>query len=576
MLNRQARRSLKGKNKFHVKDVGSVDFEALLKLEMKDETRKKLMEVLRWIKDPTAYKDVKFDGNFFFCDLADNHKKELKRSCKVEKVTPEMEAKHPTIGACRVFSVTEEKVVEGQDPDLPIEQLETILRERPIGHPCHNNDAVKQLIGVSFDTREQRREPLLKKNICATHVDFKAWFDQLELEEPQRAAFRFKMDGELYQFVKIPMGAVQSVEIAHLVATALSEACVEDDDVAVSVYIDNVRFLGQREKVIRATQRFVERCRIVKAELNEDTSDITALVQDEFDFLGETFDYKRGRVRNTKKIIKKILWLQEKMLAGNWTYRQMAATFSLLFYGSNTIGIRPAPYFNALRFYREKSHKLQMNPHLWDEECDRMAPSATKELCIWLEKVIKNDWREIKPQLAPEKWIVTDASKYGWGALCYDGRTVETFNAPWSPEFVRSGESAKAEPKAILNALCRFVKPGESVKIYTDHEALKYSMKKGYSPGYVVNETLRMVQKFGPNVQLAFIRGVWNPADLPSRGQDEVDQQLLDAWKKACQLPDEEGGVINAAPFLEILKKSGSAKTTSEPFPASYSCLGLN
>jgi hypothetical protein len=231
--------------------------------------------------------------------------------------------------------------------------------------------------------------------------------------------------------------------------------------------------------------------------------------------------------------------------------------FSLLFYASNTQDLRLAPFYDALRFYRRWSRELQLHPYLWDAPLV-IQPSqlAWEQLADWTGRVLKNEWRRITKPKKATKWIVTDASDWGWGALCYDGHSVKTYAEPWPADFAGAGKSAHAEPVAITKALAYFVKPGECTKLYTDHIAAKYAVGKGYSPAYVVNRVLDFIQRNYPpgTITLGFIKGIWNPADAPSRDRAPTteDIQLRDAWLQAIKLPDAEFGVINEGPFKTI------------------------
>jgi len=532
----------KAKHKLHVKNVGSVDLKKLMDLPMSKKHRETLEKLLPWLNSDEYYRDVVFDGKFFPCHLAPAHMETLARSCKVEEVTDEMRRLHPTRGTCHVFSVTEEK-------DLPPPDD---FRERPIGHPIHNNNGVHQQVGVKFHTREGLRSPLCgKKGQVAVQLDFSAWFDQIELSLAQRSFYRFLMNGVLHQFVKLPMGATQSVEVAHAIAEALADGCDPSGEVTIQVHLDNVRFLGRRVQVLAAAAAFVDRCNEVGAILNEvkEKGELEGQVLESADFLGEHFDYKHGRVRVTEKIRNKIklVWGRKD----HWTNRDVASLYSLLFYASNTLAITPARFFNAMRLYRRLSQTLQAEPYRWMEAAPYIPQYVWAELEEWTGEILMNSWREIKPNPTSTKWIITDASEWGWGAICWDGRKAVSHQEAWEETYRHSQNSAYAEPEAILRALRRFITPGEAVTIYTDHQALKFAVPKGYSPSYLVNRVLLAVQRdFGRAVKIVYVPGKWNASDCLSRNRAavEFDRQLTEAFIQATAL-EEENGAINPVPF---------------------------
>ena len=239
----------------------------------------------------------------------------------------------------------------------------------------------------------------------------------------------------------------------------------------------------------------------------------------------------------------------------NWVCRDVASLFSLLFYASNTLDLSPARFFNAMRYYRRLSQELQARPYLWMANAPEVPEYVRLQLEEWVGSVLINPWRPMTKPAPPQKWLITDASAWGWGAICWDGRTVITHQEPWESTYLRTEKSAHTEPEALIRALRRFVRPGEPATLYTDHEALKYAVPKGYSPSFIVNGILFKVRaEFGKEVKIVYVPGKWNPADYLSRNRDqaEIDVLLTKAFIEASTM-HEENGSINPEPFQGLV-----------------------
>ena len=123
----------------------------------------------------------------------------------------------------------------------------------------------------------------------------------------------------------------------------------------------------------------------------------------------------------------------------------------------------------------------------------------------------------------PATKIFTDASDWGWGAICV---RVEVANGGWS---AGNKFSAHSEPLAVFMALCRFVSPlvPSRVLIFTDHRPLTFYTKSGYSKSYPINQILNDIRSQFPLLDFSceYVKGEDQPADGLSRGFVEDDGQ---------------------------------------------------
>ena len=506
----------------HVKDVGAgLNIAKLEELEVSDQQLKDdLSAVIRWLDDPSLYKELKWDRRYPKANITRQQRDLMIEYIKCKVVTRDELAKRPTRGVCRVFTVDEEEQ----------------NRCRPIGHPTTNNDAVSPLIDLKLDTKEQLHAPLKKKHQYSVALDMLAWFDQLPLTEDVRANYRFKFKEEVHEFLKSTMGSVQSPEVGHTITRVLADG-TEITGAKSTVWMDNVRWVGDRHAVIESAKMFIRRCKavgaIVKETMDEDA--IEGMVVQEGDFLGETYDYANGAVRVAQKTLKKIdyLWARRTL----WNRKQLAAMYSLLFYSSTTLGISPVHYFDAMRFLRSFSAEMVDHPDDWVKPAPGLPAGVWKQLADWKRTVDRNEWSVIEEVPRPTKWIVTDASGWGYGSICWNGHSVQFDSHPWDARFVEAASqdfSAHAEPEAVLRSVRRWVVPGEAAMIYTDHQAFEFAYRRTYSKSYIVNEILRKLEwEFRGLLFVQYLRGSLNPADGISRGASlmpEKDQANFDEW----------------------------------------------
>ena len=157
----------------------------------------------------------------------------------------------------------------------------------------------------------------------------------------------------------------------------------------------------------------------------------------------------------------------------------------------------------------------------------RDTSSEAEDLEAWTAEALSNSWVPCLDESPSERFIATDASEWGWGAIFLDVASglVDFCSVPWSQRDRNSfdvSHSAHAEPEAVFRALCRFVRPGDSrpVSVLTDSTTAKHSLPKGYSPSFVVNAIASRCQSAFPSLRLDthHVPGALNGVDPLSRG----------------------------------------------------------
>lgn len=384
----------------------------------------------------------------------------------------------------------------------------------------------------------------------AITLDFAAWFDQFEYDDLVSLWHCFPAFGKWYRLTRLAMGQRIAVDVAHTASEVIASFKMPGG-VRCDIYVDNVRFLSNnREDVIAAATTFIERCRQVRATLNEvpacnpDGSPLDAraaaeaLVHSKGEFLGVEFDYVMKTVKLGPKSVGKLKLLKATFenSAKAPTHRNFLALFGVLFFALQvTAGFAPHRYY-ALREYSETARRIQKDPGLL--ECAyHCSPSRWKHVTTWIEDVERNDAHPVHNAPAHPSGarfvLVTDAAKSGWGAILLDQDTgiLYTRHGVWNRAWKGREFSSWSEPEAVARALVYFFPNGtvESIAILSDSTTAVGAFTKGRSMMYEVNSSLQQVQKHFPffNATLHHIPGTENTfADAMSR-QKSLEPDFL-------------------------------------------------
>ena len=333
-----------------------------------------------------------------------------------------------------------------------------------------------------------------------------------------------------FAYTTLPMGFRPSCDVAQSTAEFLLD--FEHPTVLTAAYIDNFIFAGDdKEKFLEAVSTFRDRCSTAGVILNEEPVDIEG---SEIDVLGEHYSRHGDPSSFTRsltsssceklQVAARVIEFQTHSLISR---RQMAAVFGILFFASNVLEVCPAPYFYALRAYREMASETID----WDSTASRLSSSALHELRGWLQLCSLNTPIPIvsaKPLFVPAIDITVDASAWGCGAVvCRDGKITE-FSRPWTPEELATlnlHSSVVAEPRGVEHAVMATLEAGfrGCVRIHTDHMPLVFAAARGFASCFWYNKLLLCF----PNTtfEFVFVPGHNNPADRLSRGWQEDESE---------------------------------------------------
>jgi hypothetical protein len=401
-------------------------------------------------------------------------------------------------------------------------------RRRAIKHTKDINDTFdKYTLVPSFLPKRQQQSQQAASGHFALTLDFAAYFDQFPLNEAIRRRMCFRSGGKVWAVTRMPMGQRHAVAVAQC-ATNVLLSFTHPPGVSSQSCIDNVRFVGPREGVLAAAREFVSRCRQASITINElptaeADADLARLIHQRGDWLGAEYDYAAGRQRVAEKSVKKLSASWEGRQA--WTHRAYAAHMGLLFFFASVLHSPLASYFEALKQMRARSAKLTMDDGLWTLPVE-LGASEVEALQRWTEHALANAWTRCDSSEPVTRYLITDASGWGWGALFYNVETGETLThaETWSEQdklTVNTNASTSAEPEAVLRALKHFCKRNDAgkVSVLTDSSTAKHALGKGYSPSFAVNTIAAKLKASFPQLKLELhhIAGQFNPADGMSR-----------------------------------------------------------
>ena len=370
--------------------IGCVKYGNLLALEMKEEHREALVKALNWTDNPQHFDQ--FTKNLprfkkYKTRLRKEHLRILHKSKKLVRVSPR----------CSVRSFF---VVEWAKRRL-----------RPIFWPDLNELIGRELLG---DARIPLKAVVRRNGTrgeWSVQFDFKGWYDQLPLHKDISVLFGLDTERCLST---LPMGFRPACEVAQAISLALADHDLPQG-VNVDVYIDNVRFVGDKDAVVKAGNQFVDRCKQVGAVLDSYVS-----VPKQIDsFLGEEYDYVAKTRKLSSKTVEKIIHVRASMLKEEeLSNRQVAAIFGLIFYSAEVLLLPLCLLFDIMKWFRLKMREVEGN---WSRLIPM--PNCIKlELDKWLELLERNpatpmydDREEVAFQA--DVTLVVDACETGWGCV---------------------------------------------------------------------------------------------------------------------------------------------------------------
>ena len=392
--------------KLHVKEVPKIKLDELEKLDCTNaEVRAFLHDALQWVRDPGRYSGLMREGEVLkeerISPLNDEMMTEFLR-VKAEKAEEEARAE------VFIFGVTELKVgAEGM-----------YFRKRPICEPKLNS-LIAQNTLIHLTSIEENIKGARKGRVTA-QVDFISYYDQIGLEKAVRVFFGVKWKGVYYYLLSLPMGLRVSVLVACAITWFLTS--FKRDDVHINTFIDNVRFAGAEEEIIKAVLLFTERARAVGASLDKmptTEEEARGILESEGDFLGIHFQYSTQRMRLTEKTVEKIRMINAGITVGeDITFKQFAVIMGLYNFATRVLKFQAWEVYHLFRRYREEASKEALFPStVWGSRPLRLSPKEAEEVRVMEEYFLRNEWVSYAEAPKADVHIFSDACAEGWGGV---------------------------------------------------------------------------------------------------------------------------------------------------------------
>lgn len=410
-------------------------------------------------------------------------------------------------------------------PFTVLEEKESGLRQRFILWTKQANDLVEErgyvaqvpLFHVSAYLQAINEE-------CGSTRDFRTGFYAVEIPEEARRLFRFQDDtGNWWELTRLPMGHACAPELMHTLAAtaaghpdfAVTEFCTQE--VLVDVWVDNIRYAGAKDNVLRATARLDQTA--VDCAITWKDADSRTAAQD-YEFIGVRWNHHRHQVAVGRKLEANLLEARHR-LGGAVQAHELETLGGRLLHASAVSGVFPGSYYFTLKFLRRVINAL--NRGVKSSASLVPVPGAVRtSLESWISAVLSP--RKIPTGSAsPSVTAFVDASLKGWGGVLVNGATMELtiLGSSWSPE-----ESMlhinELEALAFWHVISALSVPGICVHVVVDNTTVKGVARKGAClksavlNNAVVNalEHLRKLQCF---VSVRWVESRGNPADIPSR-----------------------------------------------------------
>ena len=430
----------------------------------------------------------------------------------VSLVSEDEERRRPSLGRCKAFSVVERNRGAGK-PD----------RRRWILHPEEQNDAAYASGFVSCVDLHHVSAYLgdvYHEVGCVS--DISASFYGLELPLASRAFYRFRDEhGTLYEMNRGMMGHTLMADIQHIITNIVAghPAYVQPRFAApcvTRVWIDNINFVGSRERVAVARDRLAATCSDAQCHV---AMDVGSPAQ-QYAFIGVDFDHAARTTCLAAKTRRKLpATLPDAMPA-----EELEQLVSRLIFAA---AVRQEPLANhwwALKWSRRFFNKInrgQLHPHALVPICG----SARTSLAHWLETAAT-------PHVVNRAFtgrratLFTDATLNGWGAVLIsdDGRIVVVGGRFEGGQ--RAGDIGRKEAWAVVNALRALRDPMRGVSdldLFVDNTSVEAALRRGVPRADSLVEPVAAAWRdvIGSRISLFvdYVSTKVNPSDAASRGQ---------------------------------------------------------
>ncbi|KAJ9435250.1 hypothetical protein DIPPA_05142 [Diplonema papillatum] len=428
--------------------------------------------------------------------------------------------------------IAERAAGPGRDMNVPftvVEEKEGKLRQRFILWTYDANRVVEAdgyeahvpLSHVSKYLHAVNRE-------CGSTRDFRCGFYGIEIPAASRRLFAFQDGGgNWWQLTRLPMGHSCAPELMHTLAstTAGHPDYVDgrhavSSEVLVHVWVDNIRYAGPRNLVLKATSDLDALA--AEARITWKAAD-TRTAACRYEFLGVDWKHSDGTVGVSAKMQSRLQRAEESVRAGKMSAAGIESLAGRLLHASAIAGVYVGEYYFALKFFRRLTNALNRGEKCLDENVV-LSHGLQRALPSWMQRVQR---RRIVPvaNQSPKLAVFVDASLDGWGGVLVDVDTNDmvVVGSCWNRVEKRlhinelEAMAFERSVKAISPAYA-----GSTVTVIVDNTSVQGVARKGAclrsrNLNDAVVRALLCLQQLKVALSVRWVRSAGNPADLPSR-----------------------------------------------------------
>lgn len=512
----------------HAKHVKCLCYEALLEMAKGHPLEARLIELLRYNLDPSVYAPLDDTPARMHISRVPKEDIEALINAEIAKAVPSGTVKR--FG--KLFTVYEAAK----------------HRRRPILWPMEINDFLNWEGMMTLKSLIQHMSEVLPGD-WSSCFDLMAGFFQCALADGVQPYYGFAdEEGNEYVFTRMVMGSAYAVELMDTIMRIL---CTTDIDASLrtTVHVDNVRWLGQHQQVAAAGAQFVKNCDRVGASWNKEP--LLNVPHQHGVFCGVLYDYKRALTRIPPKGLEK---LEHALTTFNNapSVRSMTALFGLLFHLSPIVGISFSKFYHALKYYRRKVSALQAGIVKLDDPAN-VWNCIHKGMNLWLDEIRENKSAAHSPFSHAECNLFTDASDAGWGAYFIDtDGSINIVAGSWSA-LERKRSINEREAMAVANGISAFrhLLTDRHVNVHIDNSSVCWSLTKGHSPRFNLNQRLLEVQHLLVDMRcritVCYVPSALNFADEPSRHPDRFPTVCGSSASSSAQLSSPSGLLVGMA-----------------------------
>ncbi|KAJ9436688.1 Gag-Pol polyprotein [Diplonema papillatum] len=346
-------------------------------------------------------------------------------------------------------------------------------------------------------------------------ADARSYFYQFRLDADIRPYFGMHLAGPRGRFVQAQLAAMcMGWSWAPAIAQRASRVLLPEADGLP--WVDNFVVVGSSLR--EATSRFdsfVQRCRDVNCELNEDDEQFGAPLR-EFDLLGLHFELSRfdrpARYRMAESWVSKLLGSPELAMVrlGGVSPRQFYRVFGSLVWFAYTTRFRLAYARCSLSFLQRLASTLASDPAAWDVT-RAVPPSTVREVEHLVSLVEENRWVSRSESFPSSVTLWTDASSKWWAAVL-EGESERVSQGPFV-ELSHTHIFLK-ELFAVLRGIemTASFHSNVRVRLMVDNLPAVHCLNKGHSKNFAANVLLTRIFDAARAAGLV-ISAEWVPTD---------------------------------------------------------------